>query len=257
MTTAVSILPLESNVSRMSAVSLLERISTSTVGMVVLDPPARYGIAAPVYDVDDSAGDWSAADEALVSFIPLAKQVARVLVPGGVAVMIGDFPGTVAWDISATWEGLRRSAGVTVLWDTELPPSRHGGSSLSTAVRWYVKPGLRTREVSQVVVPSNVLVCHEVPMADRYHPAQRPVELFNYLITMLTEPGDVVVDPFCGSGSALVAAEMVGRRWIGGDIDAGQCCYALLRVKHIEIEEAHLQPLAWWVRRRQVSIEEE
>ncbi len=51
------------------------------------------------------------------------------------------------------------------------------------------------------------------------YPTQKPLALLERLIAMATDPGDVVLDPFCGSGTALVAAERLGRCWIG--IDAG------------------------------------
>jgi DNA modification methylase len=40
-----------------------------------------------------------------------------------------------------------------------------------------------------------------------------------YFIEHFTRPGDLVVDPFVGSGTTAVAAALVGRRFLGGDID--------------------------------------
>jgi len=50
------------------------------------------------------------------------------------------------------------------------------------------------------------------------HPAAYPVSLCERLILQFTREGDVVLDPFCGSGTTLVAAQRLGRRWIGFDI---------------------------------------
>lgn len=48
-----------------------------------------------------------------------------------------------------------------------------------------------------------------------FHPTQKPVELGRYLIRTFTNPGAVVLDNACGSGSFLVAAAMEGRHYIG------------------------------------------
>lgn len=53
----------------------------------------------------------------------------------------------------------------------------------------------------------------------RKHPTQKPVSLFELFVRLHTKPGDLVVDPFCGSGSSGVAAKKLGRRWIGCDTD--------------------------------------
>ena len=52
------------------------------------------------------------------------------------------------------------------------------------------------------------------------HPAPYPVELPQRLIELLTYEGDVVLDPFMGSGSTAVAAVRTGRRYVGFDTDA-------------------------------------
>lgn len=50
------------------------------------------------------------------------------------------------------------------------------------------------------------------------YPTQKPVALLERIITAASNPGDLVLDPFCGCGTALDAAERLGRRWIGIDI---------------------------------------
>jgi DNA modification methylase len=47
---------------------------------------------------------------------------------------------------------------------------------------------------------------------------QKPLALLERIIEASSNPGDVVADVFCGSGSTLVAAERLGRRWIGADL---------------------------------------
>jgi site-specific DNA-methyltransferase (adenine-specific) len=56
----------------------------------------------------------------------------------------------------------------------------------------------------------------EIP---KIHPAQKPVKILKKLIETFTDPGDVVIDPCCGSGSTLRAAMELGRSAYGFEID--------------------------------------
>jgi len=49
----------------------------------------------------------------------------------------------------------------------------------------------------------------------KQHPTQKPVSVFRWLIHSLTEPGDKVVDPFCGSAASGIAAVQLGRKFHG------------------------------------------
>jgi site-specific DNA-methyltransferase (adenine-specific) len=50
------------------------------------------------------------------------------------------------------------------------------------------------------------------------YPTQKPVAILERMVEASTDPGDVVLDPFCGCGTAVAAAEKLGRKWIGIDI---------------------------------------
>lgn len=68
------------------------------------------------------------------------------------------------------------------------------------------------------------------------HPAPFPVALPTAYIEALTEPGDVVVDPFLGSGSTLVACELTGRRCLGLELEPRFC--DLARARHAALGNA-------------------
>ena len=51
------------------------------------------------------------------------------------------------------------------------------------------------------------------------YPTQKPIELLERIIKISTDEGDIVLDPFCGSGTTLVAAKLLGRRYLGIDIN--------------------------------------
>lgn len=65
--------------------------------------------------------------------------------------------------------------------------------------------------------PDDLSVEHSRERAQKVHPCQKPVALLTELIGLFTEPGDWILDPFCGSGSLGVAALRAGRNVILSD----------------------------------------
>ncbi|PSB35857.1 DNA-methyltransferase [Stenomitos frigidus] len=62
------------------------------------------------------------------------------------------------------------------------------------------------------------------------HPTQKPEKLVAKIILASSHPGDVVFDPFLGSGTTSVVAKKLGRRYIGVELDEMYCCLAEKRL---------------------------
>lgn len=76
----------------------------------------------------------------------------------------------------------------------------------------------------------NVVRCRWPYGEHPHHPAEKPVDLLRYLITHTISLGGLVFDPFCGSGSTLVAAKLDGRQAVGIEIDERYCEVAAQRL---------------------------
>ncbi len=71
----------------------------------------------------------------------------------------------------------------------------------------------------------------------RHHPAPFPMELATRLVRMFSFTGDTVLDPFCGSGTTMVAALRTGRNSIGVEIDPEYCRMA---ARYLKVENTDL-----------------
>ena len=66
------------------------------------------------------------------------------------------------------------------------------------------------------------------------HPTQKPLDLIYRIVETSSLPGDLILDPFCGSGTTCVAAKMLGRRYIGIDISEEYCKIARQRLRAVD-----------------------
>jgi site-specific DNA-methyltransferase (adenine-specific) len=110
--------------------------------------------------------------------------------------------------------------------------SQYGGAS-ARRDRWTPHPlGAKPRDVLEVPT-----ICNG--MAEKTaHPTQKPEELLRRLVLASSDEGDLVLDPFCGSGTTLVVAERHQRRWLGADADARYVGVARDRLRTLEARQA-------------------
>ena len=77
---------------------------------------------------------------------------------------------------------------------------------------------------------ANVVRIPGIKPTEDDHPTPKPLELLNLFIRLHSEPGELVLDPFLGAGTTLVAAKQLGRRAIGIEIEEKYCKMAVKRL---------------------------
>ena len=81
------------------------------------------------------------------------------------------------------------------------------------------------------------------------YPTQKPLALLDRIIKTSSNPGDVILDGFCGCGTAIVSAQNLGRRWIGIDISPTACRVMAKRLRKdchlIEGKDFVVRDLPW------------
>lgn len=78
--------------------------------------------------------------------------------------------------------------------------------------------------------PDDLIACAKVGNQRLAHPNEKPVELLEQLIVATTVPGALILDPFAGSGSTLVAAAKKCRQYVGIEIDEQYSKLAAARI---------------------------
>lgn len=230
---------------------LLGRLPDGTVDLVIADPP--YAIAKEAWDEFDSLDEYVAWCDGWLA------EVARVLAPHGSAYVCGfseilaDVKARSAqrfascrwlvWyyrnkaNLGRDWGRshesilhLRNEDATRIDVDAIRVPynghttryparvqavnSQYGGGGRRRD-RWVPNPlGAKPRDVIEVPVICNGMT-EKTP-----HATQKPEALIEKLVRASSQPGQLVVDPFVGSGTTAVVAARLGRRWLAGDADA-------------------------------------
>lgn len=131
------------------------------------------------------------------------------------------------------WQGWRlgnlRPVFEPVLWFTK--PYAIGTTIADNASTHEVGGFNQDAFLKYVEEPNNVLEIGFTSRESGLHPTQKPVLLMQALIELTTQPGHIIVDPFCGSGTTAVAARNTDRHFIAGDISADFCEVARDRFK--------------------------
>jgi site-specific DNA-methyltransferase (adenine-specific) len=87
------------------------------------------------------------------------------------------------------------------------------GSKGAPEYKYYLNEGQPIQDVITDVPPINSQAQERLG-----YPTQKPVALLERIVAASSNPGDVVLDPFCGCGTTVHAAEKLGRQWIGIDV---------------------------------------
>lgn len=96
-------------------------------------------------------------------------------------------------------------------------PHKTGGEG-KQAVHYGGKRGRTETVITNLYHPRSVLKYSNQIKGKSLHPTAKPLELVEWLVRSYSNPGDVVLDPFSGSGTTLAASMIAGRRGIGCEL---------------------------------------
>ena len=105
----------------------------------------------------------------------------------------------------------------------------------SGMTQWrYTKGGQKGQKMPQGKTPDDVITMPSLNAmsAERTgYPTQKPLNLLRIIIEASSDPGDLVLDPFCGCATTCIAAQDKGRQWAGIDISPKAAELVAMRMK--------------------------
>lgn len=193
------------------------------INCVLTDPP--YGVdfesnfatnATAVKKYNQKIANDADPEEALASFMHTMHLLIPKLADEAEVYIF------TAWQVFSEWEAALRTLPDlelknVLIWEKGWP----GMGDLETnwgcgyEMIFYMKKGRRP-------VPERrrgVITINRLANGKNIHPTEKPVQLLEILLKMSTDEGDLVVDPYAGSGSAIWAAQRLGRLGIGIEKD--------------------------------------
>ena len=234
--------------------SVLRRfVYSRTVHLVVTSPPYNVGIDYP--DYADTL-DW---DKYWDTMSVVCQECLRVLVDGGrIAInwpgyAVGKRPGyahhhrfaeiarslgmplltEIVWD--------QQASGTRCQWGSFRSPSAPRFCTAHEVIQVWGARSLSRADRTGHGDATSAEFCEWTGSTWRFsgdntqaYPATFPVDVPFRLIKLLTWPGEMVLDPFCGSGTTCVAAKMLGRQWLGIDISQTAVSLAERRVRECD-----------------------
>lgn len=148
----------------------------------------------------------------------------------------GDFENSQTWN---GWKvGNLRPIFEPILWFTK--PYKIGTTIADNVLDYGIGAFNETAFLQYENSPDNILRSGFSMGEAGLHPTQKPIRLMQALIELTTQKGQVVIDPFCGSGSTLVAAMLTDRKYLGFEINREYADIAESRLIFDEMKQAVL-----------------
>jgi DNA modification methylase len=200
---------------------VLKTLPAGSVDAVITDPP--YGIGGEVVRRGGrevaALPRWDRARFDWLALLPPARAV----------VSFCDRRAT-----GALWEAMQEAnlgARQCFYWiKSNPPPQFRGGFQSSVEAGIWATPINGKRTDAFLAGGAEPNVWHGPLAAEHEHPTQKPLPLMRWLVLLFRRPNDLILDPFCGSGTTGIAAIMEGRRFLGIEREAQYCAIARRRI---------------------------
>ena len=255
---------LENRIALGDAAAVLSMLPDDSVDLVHTSPP--YNIDKPY---ESSPSDRNSIEEYRAFLRLVIGEMKRVVRPGGSVFWQtgytqeeGESREIIPIDLMS-YEIFREAPGPFSLWDRII--WRYWGGHAFTkkftnkheTIMWYVKPGAEPKFSADAVRerpkeydkrnnfwgrnPGNVWEVDRVAFGateQTSHIAVFPEEITERIARACSEPGDLILDPFAGSGTVPKVARSLGRRWLGVEISPVYASESAIRVGYQQPSEA-------------------
>ena len=231
-------------------ISLMKKFPDNSIDMVICDLP--YGTTQNKWD-------------SVVDLVELWKQYDRIVKPNGAIVLTSqgiftaklimsnerDFKYKVIWEkskptnfLNAKKQPLRKHEDVCIFYKKQptYNPEMTKGTPYDKGIRKNQNSG-SYGDFSPVHVksegeryPTDIVYFKTAESEGKvWHPTQKPVELGRYFIRTFTNPGDLILDNTCGSGSFLVSALLENRRYCGIEMNMDSTLFKREPIDYIKV----------------------
>jgi DNA modification methylase len=207
-------------------VELLKQIDFE-VDLIIADPPYVISKESNFHTMPDrknqrtgtNFGEWDKEFDNN-EWIELAYQKLK---KGGSIIIFNDFKKATKIYNIATEAGFEYKD--TLIWHKTNPMPRNRDRRYIPnieMIQWYVKKGSKWTFNRQNEKYESCILSFPSESGGgfkRYHPTQKPVKLIEYLLLIHSNPNDIILDPFIGSGTTALACINKNRRYIGFEIN--------------------------------------
>lgn len=204
------------SISNLDAVEWLQTLESESVDLIITDLPyeslekwRKVGTTTRLKQSKSSSNQWFEIFHN-ERFDELFKEFHRVLKKNSHLYLFSD---------DETSDHLKRAGNVVgfkfwkrLIWDKILMGMGYHYRAMYEFILFFEKG---KRKLNNLGVP-DILRVKRIP---RGFPTEKPPELSEIMINQSTQEGDLVVDPFCGSGTTGMAALKLGRKFLGNDLN--------------------------------------
>jgi DNA modification methylase len=206
-------------------IKALPMLHDETVNFILTDPPyiTQYQSRDGRRVVNDDNDAW---------LKPAFAEMYRVLAPDSFGVSF------YGWPQADKFLQAYRAAGFRVVGHLSFPKSY----ASSTRFLKYSHESAYLLAKGNPREPENPIsdVIDWKYTGNKLHPTQKPLAALMPLVDAFSRPGDTVLDPFAGSGSSLLAGKMLGRNYIGIELDAKYHAIARRRLAEFQSTKSSL-----------------
>jgi len=212
---------------------VMRTLAPGSVDAVVCDPPYMVG-AISVGDGGAKAGTWADMENSAYWFAEWMRRAQRGLKPTGWLLSFCNWRSVPTMIRALSLCGMPASS--CMVWDKKWigPAGLQQLRPRYEMVMFAAMPDAEIADRSQPDMEAEKWMAGSMKLSD--HPAEKPVPLLQRLVRLVTPPGGLVVDPFCGSGSVGVACVLEGRDFLGIEREPEWCEVARRRIAEAQAQ---------------------